>query len=92
MGAMERYTWVRFAGKLTNCHKTHIAKVSIPLGQWRKCPARFKMQELTDWDANHEHVHSSRSVQGSQFKGTMERVGSIGTKTHAALQKQRSWE
>jgi hypothetical protein len=31
-GAMERYAWVRFAGKLTNCHKTHIAKVSIPLG------------------------------------------------------------
>ena len=33
MGAMERYTWVQFAGKLTNCHKTHIAKVSIPLGR-----------------------------------------------------------
>ena len=27
-GAMERYTWVRFAGKLTACHRTHIAKVS----------------------------------------------------------------
>ena len=25
MGAMERYTWVRFAGKLTACHRTHIA-------------------------------------------------------------------
>ena len=24
-GAMERYTWVRFAGKLTPCHRTHIA-------------------------------------------------------------------
>ena len=32
IGAMERYTRVRFAGKLTNCHKTHIAKVSIPEG------------------------------------------------------------
>ena len=34
IGAMERDTWVRFAGKLTTCHKTHIAKVSIPVGRW----------------------------------------------------------
>ena len=27
-GAMEHYAWVRFAGKLTTCHKTYIAKVS----------------------------------------------------------------
>ena len=31
---MERYTWVRFAVELTSCHKTHIAKVSIPVGRW----------------------------------------------------------
>ena len=33
-GAMERYTWVRFAAKLTPCDRTHIAKVSIPVGRW----------------------------------------------------------
>ena len=33
-GAMERYTWVRFAGNLTGCHNAHIAKVSIPVGRW----------------------------------------------------------
>ena len=34
IGAMERYTWVRFAGKLTLCQTTHIATVSISAGQW----------------------------------------------------------
>ena len=28
------FTWVRFAAKLTPCHRTHIAKVSIPVGRW----------------------------------------------------------
>ena len=30
-GAMERYTWVRFAEKLTFCHTIHIATVSTPM-------------------------------------------------------------
>ena len=30
-GAMERYTRVRFAGNLTDCHNAHVAKVSIPV-------------------------------------------------------------
>ena len=42
IGAMERYTWVRFAGKLTPCHTTHIATVSTPAGRWMKCHRRFK--------------------------------------------------
>ena len=33
-GAMERYTWVRFAGKLTACHAKHVAMVSTRVGQW----------------------------------------------------------
>ena len=36
IGAMERYTWVRFAGKLTSCQTMHIATVSIPSGHWIK--------------------------------------------------------
>ena len=39
-GAMERYTWVRFAGKLTGCQTTHIAMVSISAGRWRSVWAR----------------------------------------------------
>ena len=31
---MERYTWVRFAGKLTSCQTMHIATVSISAGRW----------------------------------------------------------
>ena len=33
-GAMERYIWVRFAGKLTTCQTPHIAPVSISTGRW----------------------------------------------------------
>ena len=33
-GAMERYMWVRFAGKSTRCHRTHMAKVSRSAFQW----------------------------------------------------------
>ena len=33
-GAMECYTWVRFAGKLTPCQTPHIAPVSISVGRW----------------------------------------------------------
>ena len=41
-GAMERYTWVRFAAKLTPCHRTHIAKVSIPVGRWMKVQGKVQ--------------------------------------------------
>ena len=43
-GAMERYTWVRFAAKLTPCHRTHIAKVSIPVGRWMKVQGKGRRQ------------------------------------------------
>ena len=43
-GAMERYTWVRFAGKLTTCHETHIATVSIPVGRWMKVQGKGRRQ------------------------------------------------
>ena len=43
-GAMEHYTWVRFAAKLTACHRTHIAKVSIPVGRWRTCLGKGRRQ------------------------------------------------
>ena len=35
---------VRFAGKLTNCQRRHIATVSISAGRWRKRLGRFKKQ------------------------------------------------
>ena len=62
---MERYTWVRFAGKLTSCHSTHIVKVSTPVGRWRTCQGRFKMQTRTYWGAK---ITSTRTAVG-QFKG-----------------------
>ena len=64
-GAMERYTWVRFAGKLTNCQTKHIAMVSISVGRWRTCQGRFKMQILTYCNAK---ITSTRTAVG-QFKG-----------------------
>jgi multimeric flavodoxin WrbA len=75
--AMERYTWVRFAGKLTNCHNAH-SKGQHSSGRWMKCHRRFKMQALTHWDAK---ITSTRTAVGQfkgQFKGAMERyMGSI---------------
>ena len=41
---MERYTWVRFAGKLTSCHSTHIVKVSTPVGRWMKVQGKGRRQ------------------------------------------------
>ena len=40
-GAMD-YTRVRIAGKLTDCHKTHIAEVSIPVGRWMRVEERSR--------------------------------------------------
>ena len=64
-GAMERYIWVRFAGKLTTCQTPHIAPVSISVGRWMKCLGRFKMQTLTYCGAK---ITSTRTAVG-QFKG-----------------------
>ena len=45
---------------------------NISSGQWRNCLGRFKMQALTDWDAN---ITSTRTAVGQfkgQFKGAMD--------------------
>ena len=86
-GAMERYTWVRFAGKLTHCHKTHIAKVSIPLGQSRTCQGGSKCKHAQTAGAK---ITSKRTAVG-QFKGSFsEALESnarirLGKRTHPAL-------
>ena len=69
--AMER-TWVRFPGKLTLCHTTHIATVSTPAGRWITVQGRFKMQAPTSYCAHtrQDTVNSAgrwMKVQG-QFK------------------------
>ena len=86
--AMDRYAWVRFTEKLTHgCHK-HMAMVSTPVGRWRKCLGRFKMQNTHIlWCQNHEHAHSSRSVQGpvQWGDGTLHAWVRFGARTHSVL-------
>ena len=64
-GAMERYTWVRFAGKLTGCQTTHKAMVSISAGRWMNCLGRFKVQALTYCDDEFMSTHTA----AGQFQG-----------------------
>ena len=51
-GAMERYAWVQFAGKLTICHTTHIATVSISAGRWNVTHG-FDLQENSPTATKH---------------------------------------
>jgi hypothetical protein len=56
---MERYTWVRFAGKLTSCHSTHIVKVSTPVGRWNMGVGSIRRKthgELPRHTASSEHT------------------------------------
>ena len=77
---MERYTWVRFAGKLTGCQTTHIAMVSISVGRWNK---RFKMQALTYCDAEIISTRTAVSQFKGQCNGAMEEIFRHGQKVSA---------
>ena len=76
---------------------------SISAGRWNitltgrvregsKCQGRFKMQALTLCDANHEHMHNGRSVQGSVQWGDGGNVweGSKYKHSHTATSKPRA--
>ena len=80
-GAMERYTWVRFAGKLTTCQTTHIAMISISVGRWRTCQGRFKKQTLTYCNAKITSMRTAVSQFKGQFNnGAMEEMSRQGQK------------
>ena len=42
IGAMERYTWVRLSGKLTNCHNAHSTGQHSSVGRWMEFQGYFK--------------------------------------------------
>ena len=62
---MERYTWVRFAGKLTPCHTHSHGNGQHTSGAMEEMSRGFKMQTLTSCDAT---FMSTRTAAG-QFKG-----------------------
>ena len=63
IGAMERYTWVRFAGKLTaDCHTTHSNGQNTSVDEMSRKVQNASTHILRR--QSHEHVHSNRSVQG----------------------------
>ena len=86
MGALERYKWVRFAGKLSpRSAMTHRKTVSVPVGRWIECLGRFKIQALTYCNAN---VMSTRTTAGQfkcEFKGAMDESSGKGSKMQAHI-------
>ena len=85
-GAMERYAWVRLGTKTHPALPRHTANtVSIPVGRWRKCRRRFKMQTLTNCGPK---VTSTRTAVGQfkgQFNGAMDESSRKGSKMQAHI-------
>ena len=76
-GAMERYIWVRFAGKLTTCQTPHIAPVSISVGRWNVTHVgSIRVGKLTSC-----HANTWRRSANQWGDGTLH-VGSICGKAH----------
>ena len=78
-----RYTRVRFAWKLTSCHKAHVQR-SVFIGAMEEM--RQKVQNANTHILRchrHEHTHNSWSVQGQvQWGDGTLHVGSIRGKAH----------
>ena len=90
IGAMERYTWVRFAGKLTPCHTHSHGNGQHTSGAMDELSGKVQNASTHPLQCqSHEHAHSSRSVQGPQFKGAMEE--SSWTVQKASSHRQPDW-
>ena len=92
IGAMERYTWVRFAGKLTPCHTHSHGNGQHTSGAMEEMSGNVQNASTHILRRrNHEHTHSSWSVRGS-VQGAMEELSQKVQNASTHILRRRNHE